>query len=98
VAAAGEVDVAAWYASGGREVQVVERRARATVGSYLAGSAGDSGVAGVRLRSVAVNPGRGGPEGTVVVAPVRVGLLRLLGVVPPLMEGRAAATARLVAP
>jgi hypothetical protein len=27
-----------------------------------------------------------------------VGLLRLLGVVPPLMEGRAAATARLVAP
>jgi hypothetical protein len=43
VAAAGEVDVAAWYASGGREVQVGERRARATVGSYLAGSAGDSG-------------------------------------------------------
>jgi len=57
------------------------------------------GVAGVRLRSVAVTPGRGGPEVTVVVAaPVRVGLLRLLGVVPPLMEGRAAATARLVAP
>jgi hypothetical protein len=56
-------------------------------------------VAGVRLRSVAVTPGRGGPEVTVVVAaPVRVGLLRLLGVVPPLMEGRAAATARLVAP
>ena len=58
-------------------------------------------MAGVRLRSVAVTPGRGGPEVTVVVvaaAPVRVGLLRLLGVVPPLMEGRAAATARLVAP
>ena len=99
VAAAGEVDVAAWYASGGREVQVVERRARATVGSYLAGSAGDSGVAGVRLRSVAVTAGRGGPEVTVVVAaPARVGLLRLLGVVPPLMEGRAAATARLLEP
>ena len=100
VAAAGEVDVGAWYASGGREVRVVEGRARATVGAYLAGSAGDSGVAGVRLRSVSVAAGRGGPEVTVVVvaAPARVGLLRLLGVVPPLMEGRAAATARLLEP
>jgi Putative Flp pilus-assembly TadE/G-like len=99
VAAAGEVDVRAWYAGGGREVRLVEPRARATVDAYVAGSAGDSGVAGVRLRSVAVAAGRGGPEVTVVVAaPARVGLLRLLGVVPPLMEGRAAATARLVEP
>jgi Flp pilus assembly protein TadG len=99
VAAAGELDVGAWYASGGREVRVVEERARATVGAYLAGSAGDSGVAGVRVRSVSVAGGRGGPEATVVVAaPARVGLLRLVGVVPPVMEGRAVATARLLAP
>jgi uncharacterized membrane protein len=99
VAAAGEVDVAAWYASGGREVRVVEERARATVGAYLDGSAGDSGVAGVRLASLSVAAGRGGPEVTVVVAaPARAGLLRLLGVAPPLMEGRAAATARLLEP
>jgi uncharacterized membrane protein len=67
VAAAGEVDVGAWYASG--------------------------------VRSVSVAAGRGGPEVTVVVAaPARVGLLRLVGVVPPLMEGRAVATARLLEP
>jgi uncharacterized membrane protein len=99
VAAAGELDVGAWYASGGREVRVVQQRARATVGAYLGGSAGDSGVAGVRVRSVSVAAGRGGPEVTVVVAaPARVGLLRLVGVVPPSMEGRASATARLLAP
>ena len=67
--------------------------------AYLAGSAGDSGVRGVRLRSVQVLPGEGGPEVTVeVAAPARVGLLRLLRLVPPEMEGRAAATARLVPP
>jgi hypothetical protein len=56
-------------------------------------------VAGVRVRSVSVAAGRGGPEVTVVVAaPARVGLLRLVGVVPPSMEGRAVATARLLAP
>ena len=39
------------------------------------------------------------PEVTVeVAAPARVGLLRLLRLVPPEMEGRAAATARLVPP
>jgi uncharacterized membrane protein len=43
VAAAGEVDTAAWYASGGREVRVAERRARATVAGYLAEAVGDSG-------------------------------------------------------
>jgi len=69
------------------------------VTAYLAGSAGDSGVAGVQLRSVEVVPGEGGPEVAVqVAAPARVGLLRLLRLVPPEMEGRAAATARLVPP
>ena len=33
-----------------------------------------------------------------LAAPARVGLLRLLRLVPPEMEGGAAATARLVAP
>jgi hypothetical protein len=44
-------------------------------------------------------PGDGGPEVTVhLSAPARVGLLRLLRLVPPEMEGRAAATARLLPP
>jgi hypothetical protein len=99
VAAANDVDTGTWYRSGGRSVRVAQERARATVVAYLAGSAGDSGVSGVRLRSVVVAPGEGGPEVTVeVAAPARVGLLRLLGLVPPQMEGRAAATARLVPP
>jgi hypothetical protein len=99
VAAANDVDTRAWYMSGGRSVRVAQERARATVTAYLAGSAGDSGVRGVRLRSVRVLPGEGGPEVTVeVAAPARVGLLRLLRLVPPEMEGRAAATARLVPP
>ena len=99
VAAANDVDTRAWYMSGGRSVRVAQERARATVTAYLAGSAGDSGVAGVQLRSVEVVPGEGGPEVAVqVAAPARVGLLRLLRLVPPEMEGRAAATARLVPP
>ncbi len=98
-AAASDVDTRTWYLSEGRSVRVAQERARATVVAYLAGSAGDSGVRGVRLRSVQVLPGEGGPEVTVeVAAPARVGLLRLLRLVPPEMEGRAAATARLVPP
>ncbi|MFL6253178.1 MAG: pilus assembly protein TadG-related protein [Actinomycetes bacterium] len=99
VAAANDVDTRAWYLSGGRSVRVAEERARATVVAYLAGSAGDSGIAGARLGSVEVVPGEGGPEVTVrVTAPARAGLLRLLHLIPPEMEGRAAATARLVPP
>jgi putative Flp pilus-assembly TadE/G-like protein len=99
VAAANDVDTRTWYMSGGRSVRVAEERARATVVAYLAESAGDSGVAGARLGSVQVVPGEGGPEVTVsVAAPARAGLLRLLRLVPPQMEGRAAATARLVPP
>jgi hypothetical protein len=99
VAAANDVDTRAWYMSGGRNVRVAQERARATATAYLAGSAGDSGVTGVHLRSVRVIPGVGGPEVTVeVAAPARVGLLRLLRLIPPEMEGQAAATARLVPP
>jgi hypothetical protein len=97
--AAGEVDTAAWYASGGREVQVAERRARATVAAYLAEAVGDLGVARVRPRSVVVGRGPGGPEVTVALAaPARVGLLRLLRLVPAEMEGRTTATAHLLPP
>jgi uncharacterized membrane protein len=99
VAAANDVDTRTWYLSGGRSVRVAEERARATVVAYLAGSASDSGVAGARLGSVEVVPGAGGPEVTVsVAAPARAGLLRLLRLVPPQMEGHAAATVRLVPP
>jgi hypothetical protein len=99
VAAANDVDTGVWYASGGRSVRVAQQRARSTVTAYLDGSADDSGVAGVTLRSVQVVPGQGGPEVTVrVAAPARGGLLRLLRLVPPEMEGRAAATARLLSP
>ena len=99
VAAANDVDTRSWYLSGGRGVRVAQERARATVVGYLAGSGADSGVSGVRLRSVLVVPGDGGPEVTVQVSALaRVGLLRLLRLVPPEMEGRAAATARLVPP
>jgi Putative Flp pilus-assembly TadE/G-like len=99
VAAANDVDTRTWYLSGGRSVRVAQERARATVVGYLAGSAADSGVSGARLRSVLVASGEGGPEVTVhLTAPARVGLLRLLRLVPPEMEGRAAATARLVPP
>jgi putative Flp pilus-assembly TadE/G-like protein len=99
VAAANDVDTRTWYRTGGRSVRVAQERARATVTAYLAGSVRDSGISGVRLRSVQVVPGEGGPEVTVrIAAPARVGLLRLLRLVPPEMEGRAAATARLVPP
>ena len=99
VAAANDVDTRTWYMSGGRSVRVAEERARAPVVAYRAESAGDSGVAGARLGSVQVVPGEGGPEVTVsVAAPSRAGLLRLLRLVAPQMEGRAAATARLVPP
>lgn len=99
VAAAGELDTGAYYASGGRGVTVLERAAVGTVGAYVAGAAHDSGVAGVAVASVSVRRGAGGPQVSVgLVAPSPVGLLRLLGIVPPRMSGSATASARLVAP
>jgi Putative Flp pilus-assembly TadE/G-like len=99
VAAASDVDTGAWYASGGREVRLAEGRARATVGGYLAEAAGDSGVAGVRVASVVVAGGAGGPRVTVALAaPPAVAFLRWLRLVPPAMRGEATATARLVPP
>ncbi len=98
VAAAGELDVRAFYASEGREVAVVERQAEATVGEFVAGAVGDSGVGRVRVASVLVRRGSGGPLVTVELeAGTPMGLLRLLGIVPPRMVGGATATARVVA-
>lgn len=99
VAAAGELDTAAYYASDGRDVTVPDRAARDIVGAYVSGSAGDSGVGGVAVVSVQVRRGAGGPEVAVgLAADSPVGLLRLLGVVPPRMSGTATASARLVGP
>jgi Putative Flp pilus-assembly TadE/G-like len=99
VAAAGELDTRAYYASEGREVALLERRAEATVREFVAAGAGDSGVGRVELASVVV---RGGPGGPVVAVELEagtpVGLLRLLGIVPPRMVGGATAVARVVAP
>ena len=59
----------------GRSVRIAQERARATVTAHLAGSAGVTGVTGVRLQSVKVVQGEGGPEVTVrLAAPARVGL------------------------
>jgi uncharacterized membrane protein len=102
VAAASDVDTAVWYRSGGRVVRLAEGRARATVAGYLADEAGDSGVAGVRVRSLSVVDGRAGPEVTevtvVLAAPAPVGFLRWLRLVPPELVGRSTAAARLVPP
>jgi hypothetical protein len=99
VAAAGELDVRAYYASEGREVAVLERQAEATVREFVAGAVGDSGVGRVELVSVVVRRGPGGPLVSVeLAADTPVGLLRLLGIVPPRMVGGATATARVVAP
>jgi hypothetical protein len=54
------------------------------------------------VASVVVVVVRGGPGGPVVAveleAPAPVGLLRLLGIVPPRMVGGATAAARVLAP
>jgi hypothetical protein len=69
---------------GGRVPGGVGRRLRGLRGATAVGAGGTRrGRAGVTVQ---------------VTAPARVGLLRLLRLVPPEMEGRAAATARLVPP
>jgi hypothetical protein len=99
VAAAGELDTRAYYASEGREVAVLGRRAEATVREFVAGASGDSGIGRVGVASVRVGRGSGGPLVRVeLVAATPVGLLRLLGIVPPQMVGGATATARVVGP
>jgi hypothetical protein len=103
IAAASEVDVRAFYASGGRRVELSERAVAATVRRYLDDVAGDSGVDGVSVAAVRVEQrpvpagGGRGPRVTVelqAVAPVE--LLRYLGVVPAVIVGRATATAEVL--
>jgi uncharacterized membrane protein len=99
VAAAGELDVPAYYASEGRQVAVLGRQAEATVRRFVAGAQGDSGLGRVGVASVVVGRGAGGPLVRVeLVAETPVGLLRLLGIVPPRMVGGATATGRVVTP
>jgi hypothetical protein len=99
VAGAGELDAGRFYASEGREVAVLARRAEATVREFVASEAGGSGLDGVEVASVVVGQGPGGPRVAVELsARTPVGLLGLLGIVPPRMVGGATATARVVAP
>lgn len=103
IAAASEVDVRVFYASGGRRVELAEGQAAATVHRYLDDVAGDSGVEGVSVAVVRVEQrpvdlaGGGGPRVTVelrAVAPVA--LLRCLHLAPPVIAGRATATAEVL--
>jgi Putative Flp pilus-assembly TadE/G-like len=99
VAGAGELDAGRFYATEGREVGVLAQRAEATVREFVASSAGDSGMERVEVTSVVVGRGPDGPQVAVQLsAATPVGLLGLLGVVPPRMVGGATATARVVAP
>jgi hypothetical protein len=69
------------------------------VREFVASSAGDSGMERVEVTSVVVGRGPDGPQVAVELsAATPVGLLGLLGVVPPRMVGGATATARVVAP
>jgi hypothetical protein len=104
IAAASEIDLRAFYSSDGRQIELGEEQAAATVRRYLDDVAGDSGVQGVSVAAVRVGrrPGRrgsaAGPQVTVelqAVAPVA--FLRLLRLVAPMINGRATATAEVVA-
>jgi uncharacterized membrane protein len=98
VAGAGELDAGRFYATEGREV-VLARRAEATVREFVASEAGGSGLDRVEVASVVVGQGPDGPRVAVALsARTPVGLLGLLGVVPPRMVGSATATARVTAP
>jgi hypothetical protein len=61
IAAASEVDLRVFYASGGRRVELAEGQAAATVRRYLDDVAADSGIEGVSLAAVRVaqRPARG---------------------------------------
>jgi hypothetical protein len=103
IAAASEVDVRAFYASGGRRVELAEGQAAATVRRYLEDVAGDSGIEGVSVAAVRVEQraarlgGRGGPRVIVELrAAAPVALLRYLHLVPPVIAGRATATAEVL--
>jgi len=99
VAAANEVDVRAFYASGGRQIVLSDQRVAATVRRYLADTAADSGLERVVPGPVRVEHLATGPRVTVELRAVTpAAFLRYLHVVAPEMIGRATATAELVPP
>jgi len=99
IAAASDVDLRAFYASGGREITLSDRQALATVRRYLMDAAGDSGLERVSVRFVRVERVASGPRVTVEVrAATPVAFLTYLGVVAPEMVGRATATAEIRPP
>jgi Putative Flp pilus-assembly TadE/G-like len=99
IAAASDVDVRAFYASGGREITVSNELAMATVRRYLLEMAGDSGLKRVRASSIRVERLPAGPRVTVELrATTPAAFLRLLHVVAPEMVGSASATARVRGP
>jgi uncharacterized membrane protein len=99
VAAASDVDLRAFSASGGREIAISDERALGTVRRYLTDAAEDSGLEGIRVQAVRVERAETGPRVTVELrARTPVAFLSYLGVVPPEMTGSATATAELELP
>jgi uncharacterized membrane protein len=99
VAAASDVDLRAFYASGGREIAISKERALGTVRRYLTDAAGDSGLDGIRVRVLRVGRAATGPRVTVELqARTPVAFLSYLSVVAPEMTGSATATAELEPP
>jgi uncharacterized membrane protein len=96
IAAASEVDLQVFYASGGQQITLSHRQALATVRRYLTDAAGDSGLERVSVRSVRVERVASGPRVTVEVqAATPVAFLTYLSVVAPEMVGSATATAEI---
>ena len=99
IAAASDVDVRAFYASGGQEITVSSDLAHATVQRYLVEVAGDSGLEGVRAESIRVERLAAGPRVTVELrASTPAAFLGILHVVAPEMAGTATATAEVRGP
>jgi uncharacterized membrane protein len=99
IAAASDVDLHAFYASGGSQITISEQQAMATVRRYLEDVAGDSGLRRVTAGSVRVEHLASGPRVTVELrAATPAAFLRYLHVVAPEMVGSATATAELRGP
>jgi uncharacterized membrane protein len=99
VAAASDIDLRAFYASGGRQIAISNERALGTVRRYLTDAAGDSGLEEIRVRMVRVERAETGPRVTVELqARTPAAFLSYLSVVAPEMTGSATATVELEPP
>jgi uncharacterized membrane protein len=99
IAAASDVDLHAFYASGGQQISISDERALTTVRRYLLDVAGDSGLERVAPGSVRVERLANGPRVTVELRAVTpAAFLRYLHVVAPEMVASATATAELHGP